>query len=305
LGQFATDRVFDVSDNCIANLPEQTLTKVCSGILANQNFALSIRGIEFETLYVNAACLELFGETREEWMEDDWERRYKGGQVAKIYDEVIPAVLAGNKWHGEFAITTPQGEEKQVLSDWDAIYNDKGEVICFYGLYTEVTHIKSLKEELVKQNQFLTEIIDTLPDPMIVKDKNHTWLAVNKAFCHVIGRSRKELLGKNDQDFLPANEVEVIWGCDDEAIRTGEEIINEENVTHKNGETRLLATKRVAITRSDGETLLIGIARDITTERDLQRSMADSYCKLETSLTALSYDLNRLQDDVATGVSKS
>ncbi len=287
------------------DLPDHTLAEVCRCILANQDFALSIRGNDFETLYINDACLRLFDETREQWMLDNWESRFQSEHVTKIYDEIIPTILAGNKWRGEFEIITSKGEKKQVISDWDTIYDAEGEIVCFYGLYTEVTHMKFLKQELSRQNSVLNEIIDALPDPLVVKDKEHLWVIVNKAFCQITGRTRQELIGKSDNDFFSVAEAEVIWEADNEAMYTGKEIISEESITGKDGETCLFSTKRVTTTSADGEIMLISVARDITNERKLHKSVADSYCQLESSLTALNYDFSRIQDDVADGVSKA
>ena len=58
---------------------------------------------------------------------------------------------------------------------------------------------------------YLENIIDTVPDPIFVKNSKHEWIFVNKAFCNFIGHSKKELIGKSDYDFFPKKEADVFW----------------------------------------------------------------------------------------------
>lgn len=287
------------------NMPDESLGSMCASILASQGFALSVRGKEFEPIYVNDACLKLFGETRDEWMKDDWEKRYQPGQADRLYNDAIPTVLQGGKWRGEFGIVTPKGEKKQVLSDWDAVYDDDGGLVCFYGIYTDITSLKILKEKLRQQNQYLNEIIDALPDPLIIKNKDHQWLVVNRAFCQLLGKKRDELIGKNDIDFLSEDLVSSAWALDDEALQSGKEVVSEEIINGADGKPRLLSTKRVPVKGIDGNESLIGVGRDITKERELQSAIAESYLKLGSSLSVLANDLNRIQGDIVDSVSKS
>ncbi len=286
-------------------MPDESLGSMCASILASQGFALSVRGKEFEPIYVNDACLKLFGETRDEWMKDDWEKRYQPGQADRLYNDAIPTVLQGGKWRGEFGIVTPKGEKKQVLSDWDAVYDDDGGLVCFYGIYTDITSLKILKEKLRQQNQYLNEIIDALPDPLIIKNKDHQWLVVNRAFCQLLGKKRDELIGKNDIDFLSEDLVSSAWALDDEALQSGKEVVSEEIINGADGKPRLLSTKRVPVKGIDGNESLIGVGRDITKERELQSAIAESYLKLGSSLSVLANDLNRIQGDIVDSVSKS
>ncbi len=286
-------------------MPDESLGSMCASILASQGFALSVRGKEFEPIYVNDACLKLFGETRDEWMKDDWEKRYQPGQADRLYNDAIPTVLQGGKWRGEFGIVTPKGEKKQVLSDWDAVYDDDGGLVCFYGIYTDITSLKILKEKLRQQNQYLNEIIDALPDPLIIKNKDHQWLVVNRAFCQLLGKKRDELIGKNDIDFLSEDLVSSAWALDDEALQSGKEVVSEEIINGADGKPRLLSTKRVPVKGIDGNDSLIGVGRDITKERELQSAIAESYLKLGSSLSVLANDLNRIQGDIVDSVSKS
>src|SRR4051812_15274033 len=86
--------------------------------------------------------------------------------------------------------------------------------------------------------ELLQLVIDTIPDPVFVKDLEHRWIACNDGFGGLVGRTRVELIGKSDPDFFPPEQVKVFWQYDDELFRSGKPNDNEENITDVAGMTR-------------------------------------------------------------------
>lgn len=66
-------------------------------------------------------------------------------------------------------------------------------------------------------------LIDALPDPVLVKDAAHRWVAVNKAVCALAGRAKEEILGCTSFDFFPKAQAEAQWAADDEVLAGGGE----------------------------------------------------------------------------------
>ena len=54
-------------------------------------------------------------------------------------------------------------------------------------------------------SQFLRAIIDSVADPIFVKDEQHRWIEFNRAFCELMGHPREHLLGKS-------GDTSAIWG---------------------------------------------------------------------------------------------
>lgn len=289
----------------LPDLPDASLANICRSILGGQDVALSIRDNNFKPVYANSAFLELFGITHDDWSCDDWASRFSSDSLRRIYDTLIPEVLSGRKWRGEIEILTRNKRKKQVLSEWTSILDEEGEITHFYALHSEMTRMKELQNELTVQNQYLNRIIDTLPDPLVIKSSDHVWIAVNEAFCRLLGRSKEEVLGKSDPDFLPPNQTEVFWRLDNEALRSDEPIAYEASVTNSKGETRMVSSKKVTIDRYDGEKVIVTLARDVTTEKKLEQNISDSYFQLEAGLTALKSELNDVHNRVSSSVSRT
>lgn len=118
---------------------------------------------------------------------------------------------------------------------------------------------------------FLRGIIDSVADPIFVKDEQHRWIEFNRAFCELMGRPREHLLDKSDYEFFSKEEADVFWAMDDEVFRTQKENVNEESHTDASGVTRTIATKKSVLIDAQGRKLLVGVIRDITELRQAER----------------------------------
>jgi PAS domain S-box-containing protein len=114
--------------------------------------------------------------------------------------------------------------------------------------------------------EFLAEIVDHVGAPIFVKDRQFRWVVLNLAFCHLVGHSRQELLGKTDYDFFPRPEADFFRQKDVELFATESSVvIDEEPITDAQGQRHVLATQKVPMRNADGEvTHLVGIIHDIT-----------------------------------------
>ncbi len=117
-------------------------------------------------------------------------------------------------------------------------------------------------------------LLDELPDPVFIKDRAHRWVLVNRAFCTLLRKRPDELLGRSDYDFFPPEEAAVFQTEDDRAFASGMVLENEEILTDIGGERHIIVTKKIAITRPNGEAYLIGIIRDLTERRRVEARLA-------------------------------
>jgi PAS domain S-box-containing protein len=118
--------------------------------------------------------------------------------------------------------------------------------------------------DLTLSQSFLMKVINGIPDPIFIKDRQHRWLFLNDAFCDFLGHSREVLLGKSDYDFFPQPQAEVFWQQDELTFTTGVPQENEESFTNARGEIHVVATKKSVFVDDTGNTLLIGTIRDIS-----------------------------------------
>ena len=120
----------------------------------------------------------------------------------------------------------------------------------------------------------LNSVLNALADPVFVKDEQHRWVTLNDAFCSFMGRTREELLGKSDFDFFPEEEALEFWRVDDEVLRTGEAVTNEERLTDASGMTHVISTKKTMFIEEDGKRYLVGVIRDITARHKVEAELS-------------------------------
>jgi len=119
---------------------------------------------------------------------------------------------------------------------------------------------------------FLERILNGIADPVFVKDRSYRMMFVNDALCALTGRSREEMLGRTDYDFLPSNQADVFRRQDDLVFETGRENVNEETITDVQGMTHVLVTKKTVWRDAEGRAFLVGVIREVT---DLMKAVDD------------------------------
>lgn len=112
--------------------------------------------------------------------------------------------------------------------------------------------------------ELLAQIIESIADPVFIKDEQHRWVYLNQAFCDFIGHARADLLGRSDYDFFPAAQADIFWQKADQVFSSGAVNVNKESLTDASGRTRTISTKKSVSIAADGCKYLVGVIRDVT-----------------------------------------
>lgn len=140
-------------------------------------------------------------------------------------------------------------------------------------------YLAHLKDELKRSKEFFQNVINAIPDPVFVKDKQHRWIVLNQAYCQFLGYPLSTLIEKSDYDFFPSHEADIFREQDEIVFHNGKPAENEEPFTDARGNTHLIATKRSLHKDAAGNLFLVGVIRDITErkrlEEDLKRTAAE------------------------------
>ncbi|MEM9215290.1 MAG: CHASE2 domain-containing protein [Cyanobacteria bacterium P01_F01_bin.150] len=146
-----------------------------------------------------------------------------------------------------------------------------------------ISHIAHLEGELQKSKEFLNSVINAIPDPIFVKDKDYRWMVLNEAYCQFLGHNKAELLEKNESDVLPAHQANEFKSQDDLAFATGSEQESEGEITNAHGHTYTVATKRTIHQDSAGNLFLVGVIHDITHRKRMEEALRLTAAKLVQS----------------------
>ncbi len=131
---------------------------------------------------------------------------------------------------------------------------------------------------------FIASLFEHLPSMVFVKDATDLrFIHFNQAGEKLIGYSRFELLGKNDYDFFPKEEADFFTAKDREVLSRGQLLdIPEEPIKTRQGDLRILHTKKIPIFDPDGRPqYLLGISEDITEQKEAEQLLANINAELE------------------------
>jgi len=147
-------------------------------------------------------------------------------------------------------------------------------LIGFLGSAAALTsYIAHTKEELKRSKEFLQTIINNIPDPVFVKNKEHHWIIVNQAYSLLVGYSLEALMGKSDYDIFPQQEADTFWNQDELIFQTGEAREIEQTFTDASGRMHIVATKQSLHKDAAGNLFLVGVIRDITHRKQMEEKL--------------------------------
>ena len=139
-----------------------------------------------------------------------------------------------------------------------------------------MNHPRFLDNPAQKQNTqqqnfsptFLHQMINGISDPIFVKDRQHRWVLLNDTYCHFVGHSREELIGKSDYDFFPQAEADVFRQQDELVFTTNITNESQDLFTDAQGITHLISTKKSCFEDETGNKFLVGSIRDIILQNE-------------------------------------
>lgn len=132
-----------------------------------------------------------------------------------------------------------------------------------------------------------TELLDVLPNPILVKDRETRYVWVNRAFESLFNVERADLFGRLDREVFPDRQVAQCNGGDLRVLATGELDEATEVVTDPIRGERHTITRKIRLTDDEGEHFLMGVMHDITELAVANQRFAEAAALLEEQATQL------------------
>jgi PAS domain S-box-containing protein len=125
-----------------------------------------------------------------------------------------------------------------------------------------------LLDQAEKSQRFLKTVIEHIPDPIFIKNKDHTLLEMNQANARIIGQSEQDLIGKTDQDFFPPELANKFYERDNQVFNTNQILVAEDTTVWGDGQKHTAYTRLIPIPNAAGQSeYLLGITHDVTESR--------------------------------------
>ncbi|RKD86151.1 PAS domain S-box-containing protein [Mangrovibacterium diazotrophicum] len=154
---------------------------------------------------------------------------------------------------------------------------DSGFVKRIVGIRRDITHLRLATENLRKQEEQLRALINALPDMMWLKNSEGVFQLCNKRVSQFFGKRVNEIIGKTDYDFVPKDIADHFRREDNTAMEVGESYIYEEEIEFADRHREILETIKTPLFEENGHLIgILGIGRDITKRKELEKSLRES-----------------------------
>jgi PAS domain S-box-containing protein len=231
---------------------------------------------DFKVQEWNPAAEKVFGYTREEAVGRHFS--FFVSESARPQVETVGLTLMKRGGSQRSTNENIIKDGKTITCEWfnTTLVDPAGKFIGVASLVQDITERRWTEAALRESKDYLEKIINSVGDPMFVKDRQHRLVLVNEAECRLAGRTREELLGKTDYDFFPKKQVDVFWQNDELVFETGQVNVNEETITNAAGELRTIVTKKSRFISPSGQAFIVGVIRDITERKQMEHSLTET-----------------------------
>ncbi|MEM7714443.1 MAG: PAS domain S-box protein, partial [Cyanobacteria bacterium P01_A01_bin.68] len=132
------------------------------------------------------------------------------------------------------------------------------------------SHLTADNSRNAFSQDFLLEIINSISDPIFVKDRQHRLVFLNDAYCRFAGYTPEEAIAKSDVDFFSAEEADISWEKDELIFTSGVTSEDEEYFTDARGKTYIISTKKSLFKDASNNTFLVTTIKEITASEKKQ-----------------------------------
>jgi len=303
------DALFDISSELqsIERLLEESSSQDISQhlflemILNSFTDPLFVKDRLHRYVLINAAESSLTGRKNEEMIGKTSNDFFPKEQADIFWEKDEEVFATGRECINEELVTDVQGIVRTMITK-KTLYVDKAGNEFLVGISRDITESKTIEEELKathdelekrvlertadleRANQastdtrdYLDKIINSIGDPIHVKDRQHRIILVNDAACKLFDRSREEILGRTAYELFPSQEnADISWQKDEEVFTTGEENVNEELNTYAPGVICTVLVKKTLYKDKSGNKFLVGVTRDITDRKRAEEALRES-----------------------------
>jgi PAS domain S-box-containing protein len=255
-------------------------------------FEVNPRG---EYIDVNEAACDMVGFSEDEILE------MSVADLAPEHDdsEEMPNFVEVRKtghMRTEYQLRHKDGHTVDVIIE--AVELEEGRLVAYVQ---DISKQKEYEEALERTRDELRQVIDLIPDPIFVKNRDDEIVLSNEANAELHGLTLDEIEGIRERDIEQA--VENIPNFDKyrererTVMETGESTTYEEELMSASGNQHVFRTTRIPFTTvQQSESAVLGYARDITELKEYEQNLEEQRDNLEMLNGVLRHDIrNDLQ----------
>lgn len=185
----------------------------------------------------------------------------------------------------EFEFVRKDGSVLPVLLNATSIYDEAGNFLLTRSTIFDNTERKQAENELKRNINFTTALLNAVPTPVFYKDKEGRYLGCNYAFVDLMGKTPEEIHGKLPHEVWSAPQADLYRQKDLDLMRSNERQFYEAVVTDKDGAVRpVIFVKDLFYDEGGNVAGLVGAFIDISERKASEEALQNINKELEYAL---------------------
>jgi len=257
---------------------------------------------DFVATYVGKNIKEVTGYEPENFVSDSdfWAKNIHSDDVERVFKNLPQLFEEGHHEH-EYRFKIANGSYKWFGDTLRLIKDADGSITHMAGVWQDITERKMAEEKLRDNQTRLSAILDNMVDGVITIDENGIIESFNIAAEHIFGYSADQVLGKNLNLLMP--EPYRSESCIERykatgvagIIGVGKEVVGQ----HKDGSIFPIELA-VSSIRLDNRSKFVGIVRNITERKQVERLQKEYSQTLESEVIERTQELREAREAAET-----
>jgi PAS domain S-box-containing protein len=152
-------------------------------------------------IYANRVALEYVGLSLDEVRADDFRARvFHPDDIQRLFEERQKALSGTVPFENEQRALGKDGKYRWFLIRYNPLLDKSGKVIRWYATGTDIEDRKQAEDKLRQNERELRQLIDFLPQHVLVLDKEGKLLQANKTMLDYNGYTLEEMQGAGTQE---------------------------------------------------------------------------------------------------------